>query len=78
MIPLSSVITQNTYIGIQLLRDRLFNEVAYKKYAQGRGKPGSPAKALRSCGFHEKRKDRLLKEVSVYLATVEVISVGGE
>ena len=73
MIPLSDVVTHNTYIGIQILRERLFDEVKYKKYAQGKGKPGSPAKALRSYGFKEKRKDKLLKEVTNYLSTVEII-----
>ena len=76
MIQLSNVITHNTYIGIQLLREKLFDEVIYKHYSNGRGKPGSPAKALRSYGFKEKRKDKLLKEVSIYLAWVEVISTG--
>ena len=78
MIPLSDVVTHNTYIGIQLLRERLFNEVTYKHYPHGKGKPGSPAKALRSYGFKETRKNKLLKEVTVYLNTVEVIPMGGE
>ena len=73
MIPLSDVVTFNTYIGIQSLRERLFDEVNYNKYAQGKGKPGSPAKALRGYGFINKRKDKLLREVTVYLNTVEVI-----
>ena len=73
MIPVSDVITHNTYIGIQLLRERLFNEVTYKHYPNGKGKPGSTAKALRSYGFKEKRKDKLLKEVTVYLMTVEIV-----
>ena len=77
MTPLGNVITHNTYIGIQLLRNRLLDEVVYKKYAQGSGKPGSPAKALRSYGFINKRKDKLLKEVTVYLSWVEVIPIGG-
>jgi len=75
MIPVSDVVTHNTYIGIQLLRERLFNEVTYKYYPNGKGKPGSTAKALRSYGFKEKRKDKLLKEVTTYLNTVEVIPV---
>ena len=74
MIPVSDVVTHNTYIGIQLLRERLFNEVTYKHYPNGKGKPGSTAKAL-SYGFKEKRKDKLLKEVTTYLNTVEVIPV---
>jgi len=82
MKPLSDVVTHNTYIGIQLLRERLFNEVTYKHYPNGKGKPGSPAKALRkalrSYGFKETRKNKLLKEVTVYLNTVEVIPMGGE
>ena len=73
MIPLSDVITHNTYIGIQALREMLFDEVTYHHYAQGKGKPGSPARALRSYGFREKPKKKLLKEVTVYLNTVEVI-----
>jgi len=73
MIPLSDVITQNTYIGIQALRERLFDEVTYNKYAQGKGKPGSPAKALRGYGFKEKPKKKLLKEVTIYLNTVEIV-----
>ena len=78
MIPLSDVVTHNTYIGIQLLRGRLFDEVTYNHYSRGRGKPGSAAKALRGYGFINKRKDKLLKEVTVYLNTVEVIPMGGE
>ena len=70
---MSNVITQNTYIGIQALREMLFDEVTYHKYAQGKGKPGSPARALRSYGFREKPKKKLLKEVTQYLNTVEVI-----
>jgi hypothetical protein len=77
MIPVSDVVTHNTYIGIQSLREMLFNEVVYHLYDHGKGKPGSPAKALRSYGFHEKRKDKLLKEVTVYLNTVEVIPMEG-
>ena len=78
MIPLSDVVTHNTYIGIQLLRERLFDEVTYTYYPNGRGKPGSPAKALRSYGFKETIKNKLLKEVTVYPNTVEVIPMGGE
>ena len=73
MIPVSDVVTHNTYIGIQLLRERLFNEVTYKHYPNGKGKPGSTAKALRSYGFKETRKNKLLKEVTVYLMTVEIV-----
>ena len=53
MIPMSNAITQNTYIGIQALREILFDEVTYHRYAQGKGNPGSPAKALRRYGFKE-------------------------
>ena len=73
MIPLSRVVTHNTYIGIQILRETLFDEVFYKHYSRGKGKPGSAAKALRGYGFTNNRKDKLLKEVTAYLATVEVI-----
>ena len=73
MIPLSNVITQNTYIGIQALREILFDEVTYHKYAQGKGNPGSPARALRRYGFKEKAKKKLLKEVTHYLNTVEIV-----
>ena len=73
MIPLSRVVTHNTYIGIQILRETLFDEVIYKHYSRGKGKPGSAAKALRGYGFESKRKDKLLKEVTAYLATVEII-----
>ena len=67
------VITYNTYIGIQVLRERLFDEVTYNHYPSGKGKPGSPAKALRSYGFIDKRKDKLLRTVTEYLNTVEII-----
>ena len=73
MIPLSRVVTNNTYIGIQILRETLFDEVIYNHYSRGKGKPGSAAKALRGYGFTNKRKDKLLKEVTAYLATVEII-----
>ena len=67
------VITEQTHLGLELLYSRLYDEVVYHLYAQGKGKPGSPAKALRSYGFKSKVKKNLLKEVAVYLGTVEVI-----
>ena len=70
---MSNVITQNTYLGIVALREILFDEVTYNKYAQGKGNTGSPSKALRRYGFKAKGKNKLLKEVTIYLNTVEVI-----
>jgi len=67
------VITEQTHLGLELLYSRLYDEVVYHLYAQGKGKPGSPAKALRGYGFKSKVKKNLLKEVAVYLGTVEVI-----
>ena len=69
----NDAVTFNTYIGLQSLRDRLYDEVTYRKYANGKGKPGSPAKALRSYGFIDKRKDKLLRSVTEYLNTVEIL-----
>ena len=66
-------ITQQTYIGLQLLWGQLREEVEYSHYLRGKGKPGSPAKALRSYGFKQKPKKKLLKEVAMYLNNVDVI-----
>jgi len=67
------VITQRTHICMALLWGQLQDEVLYKYYPRGKGKPGSPAKALRMYGFKSKPKKKLLKEVAIYLNTVEVI-----
>ena len=67
------VITQQTYIGLQLMYDELKDEVLHHFYRRGKGKPGSPAKVLRGYGFKSKVKTKLLKEVAVYLGTVEII-----
>ena len=73
MIMLRDAVTFNTYIGLQSLRNILFDEVTYNHYAEGKGKPGSVAKTLRAYGFKERRKDKLLKTVTAYLNTVEII-----
>jgi len=67
------VITQQTHICMGLLWSQLQDEVLYNYYPRGKGKPGSPAKALRLYGFQSKPKKKLLKEVAIYLNTVEVI-----
>ena len=76
MTTLRDAITFNTYIGLQALRNILFDEVTYNHYAEGKGKPGSVAKALRAYGFKERRKDKLLKTVTIYLNNVEIIESG--
>ena len=67
------VITQQTHICMGLLWSQLQDEVLYNYYPRGKGKPGSPAKALRNYGFKSKVKKKLLKEVTIYLNTVDVI-----
>ena len=67
------VITQQTHICMSLLWGQLQDEVLYKYYPRGKGKPGSPAKALRMYGFKSKPKKKLLKEVTIYLNTVEIV-----
>lgn len=66
-------ITHMIYTTLMDLRSQLFDEVHYKLYRQGKGKPGSPARLLRLYGFKEKRKDKLLKAVTIYLQNVEVV-----
>ncbi len=75
MIPIADAVTPDTYVGIQTLRQYLFDEVHYKLYHQGKGNYGSPARALRGYGFKSKRKDKLLKEVTQYLNTVTIVEV---
>ena len=76
MTTLRDAITFNTYIGLQSLRNILFDEVTYNHYAEGKGQPGSVAKPSRAYGFKERRKDKLLKTVTVYLNNVEIIESG--
>ena len=61
MIMLRDAVTFNTYIGLQSLRNILFDEVTYNHYAEGKGKPGSVAKALRAYGFRSEEKISFLK-----------------
>lgn len=75
MIPIADAVTPDTYRGITILREYLFDEVHYKLYHQGKGNYGSPARALRSYGFKEKAKKKLLKEVTQYLNTVMIVEV---
>ena len=66
-------ITEMVYYVLLDLRSQLYDEIHFKLYTQGKGKPGSPAKALRVFGFREKLKDKLLKALTIYLQNVEVI-----
>ena len=68
-----AVITQQVYTILESCRSRLSDEVTYNIYANGKGHPGSPAKILRAYGFLSKGKKKLLKEVTVFLQTTEVL-----
>ena len=68
-----AVITQQVYTVLDTCRRRLHDEIVNHYYVNGKGSPGSPARILRTYGFINKSKRKLLKEVTVYLNTVEVI-----
>ena len=67
------VITKEVFAVLNLCRSRLHDEIAYHVYSNGKGSPGSPSRILRTYGIINKSKRKLLKEVTVYLNTVEVI-----
>lgn len=71
---MEDVISRQTYMAIDFARQELHEEVVNNHYSRGKGKPGSPAKFLRTLGFRNKRKDKLLKEVTIFLALVEVVN----
>lgn len=72
---LQATITRDLHITLNLLGNQVYDEVYNNLYRQGKGKPGSPAKALRMYGFKSKPKKKLLKELAFYLRNVEVIEV---
>jgi len=68
-----AVITKQVYAILDMCRSRLHDEVVYNIYSNGKGNPGSPAKVLRTYGFLSKSKKKLLKEVTVFLSTIEIV-----
>jgi len=72
---MEEVISKGTYLTIDIARQELYDEVVNNTYSRsgGRGKAGSPAKFLRALGFQNKRKDKLLKEVTVFLSLAKVV-----
>ena len=68
-----AVITQPVYDVLDTCRRRLHDEIVNHYYVNGKGSPGSPARLLRTYGFLSKSKKKLLKEVTVFLNTVEVV-----
>jgi hypothetical protein len=68
-----AVITQQVYDLLDMGRRRLHDEIVNHYYVNGKGSPGSPARLLRTYGFLSKNKKKLLKEVTVFLNTVEVV-----
>jgi len=70
---MEKVVSRQMYMAIDFARQELHEEVVNNYYSRGRGKPGSPAKFLRTIGFLNKRKDKLLREVTVFLTLVEVV-----
>ena len=72
---LQATITRDLHTVLSLLGSEVYDEVNYHYYRRGKGKPGSPAKALRMYGFKSKPKKKLLKELAFYLTHVEVIEV---
>jgi len=72
---LQATITRDLYTTLSLLGGQVYDEVFYKYYRRGKGKPGSPARTLRMYGFKSKPKKKLLKELAFYLRNVEVIEM---
>jgi len=72
---LQATITRDLYTTLNLLGNQVYDEVYNNYYRRGKGKPGSPAKALRMYGFKSKPKKKLLKELAFYLRNVEVLEV---
>lgn len=72
---LQATITRDLYTTLNLLGNQVYDEVYNNLYRQGKGNPGSPAKALRMYGFKSKPKKKLLKELAFYLRNVEVIEI---
>ena len=70
---LQATITRDVYTTLNLLGTQVYDEVYYNIYRQGKGNPGSPAKALRMYGLKSKPKKKLLKELAFYLRNVEVL-----
>ena len=68
-----AVITRQVYTILQSSIERLQDDVTYNIYTNGKGSPGSPAKILRAYGFLSKSKKKLLKEVTVFLNTCEIV-----
>ena len=68
------MITKLMYYTLLDVHKELKDEVEHKIYKRcGKNKPGSPARLLRRLGFKERRKDKLLKLLGIYLSVVEVI-----
>ena len=72
---LQATITRDMYTTLNLLGNQVYDEVYNHLYRQGKGNPGSPARALRMYGFKSKPKKKLLKELAFYGSKVEVIEV---
>ena len=70
---LARTITRDVYATLNLLGNQVYDEVYNNLYRQGKGNPGSPAKALRMYGFKSKPKKKLLKELAFCLRNVEVL-----
>ena len=68
-------ITRDTYKVLEWCTQSIYDELNYNIYANGKGKPPSPARMLRTFGFISKSKKKLLREVTIFLNTVEVIDV---
>ena len=68
-------ITRPTHTALRILANQVYEEVFNHFYNNRRGKPGSPAKALRTFGFREKNKKKLILSVQAYLANVDIIEV---
>ena len=68
-------ITRPTHTALRILANQVYEEVFNHFYNNRSGKPGSPAKALRTFGFREKNKKKLILSVQAYLANVDIIEV---
>jgi len=69
-------LTESTYWTMVQCVEILKEELEHY-YRYGKGNPPSSSKILRRYGFKNKRKNKLIKEVELYLNNVDVVRLGG-
>jgi len=73
---MNDTLTEMTYWTMVQCVEILKEELEHY-YRHGRGNPPSASKMLRRYGFKNKRKNKLIKEVELYLNNVDVVRLGG-